>query len=122
MIKEMKSENNVARSEHAFQLGNLELEEAKKLVKYFGSQKGQWMHRKKKVYFYNDVHWSLVEAVPGIYYFEAELEVGKESEIEKANQKLKEVVASLNLNVMSSEDYKIFIKMLGEKVNKFIEW
>ncbi len=46
MVKEMKSENNVARSEHSFNLGNIELEEAKKLVKFFGSQKGQWMHRK----------------------------------------------------------------------------
>lgn len=122
MVKEMKSENNVARSEHSFKFGNIEMEEAKKFVKYFGSQNGQWMHRKKNVYGWNNVHWSLVEAVPGIFYFEAEKEVENESEIANANEELKKVCEELNLKTMTVEDYKTFIKMLGEKVNKYITW
>lgn len=122
MVKEMKSENNVARSEHSFKLGNLELEDAKKFVKFFGSQKGQWMHRKKRVYEFEGVHWSIVEAVPGIFYFEAEKEVPEGTDLENTRQELLKVSENMNLNIMASEDYKTFIKMLGEKVNKYIEW
>lgn len=122
MVKEMKSINNVARSENSFKFGNIEIEEVKKFVAYFWSHKGQWMHRKKKVYFWNDVHWSLVEAVPDIFYFEAEKEIEDEGDIEKTHEELKNVVSSLSLPIMENQYYKDFIKMLGEKVNKYITW
>jgi adenylate cyclase class IV len=122
MVKEMKSVGNVARSEHSFPMGEIELEEAKQFVKYFGSKMGEWMHRRKKVYEYNGTHWSVVEAVPGIYYYEAEKEVANETEIEKANQEIREEAHKLGLPIFTTEEYKTFIKMLGEKVNKYIEW
>lgn len=122
MVKEMKSEHNVARSEHSFPMGNIELEDAKKLVGYFGSHKGQWMHRKKKVYEYEGLFWSIVEAVPGIYYYELEKEVEEGVDLEKVRQDLVLVVESMNMGHFTSEEYKTFIKMLGEKVNKYIEW
>jgi hypothetical protein len=122
MVKEMKSENNVGRSEYSFGLGNLELSDAKKLVKYFGSKHGQWMHRKKKVYEYDGVYWSVVEAVPGIYYYEAEKEVEEGTDLGVIESDLKEICKKLNLKIFDKEEYKSFIKMLGEKVNKYIEW
>ncbi len=122
MIKEMKSENNVARSEKSFQLGQISLEEAKEFVKFFGSQKGQWMHRKKKVYEYGGGHWSLVEAVPGIFYYELEKEVEEGTDLEKTRQVLIVIAQNLNLQIFTGQEYRDFIKMLGEKVNKYISW
>lgn len=80
------------------------------------------MHRRKKVYEYNGTHWSVVEAVPGIYYYEAEKEVANETEIQNADQEIREEANKLGLPIFTSEDYKTFIKMLGQKVNKYIEW
>ena len=122
MIKEMKSQNNVARSEKQYKFGKMTLEEVKEFVGFFGSHQGQWMHRRKKVYEYGNVHWSIVEAVPGIYYFEAEREIENEIDIEKNKKELEEVAENMDLKIMSAEEYKTFIKMLGEKVNKYIEW
>ncbi len=122
MVKEMKSAGNVARSEHSFALGSLELEEVKHLVKYFGSTQGQWMHRKKRVYQFEGIHWSLVEAVPGIYYYEAEIEVQDQKDIDVAKVSLEKKVKELGLPLFSNEEYKAFIVMLGEKVNKYISW
>lgn len=122
MVKEMKSENNVARSEKQFKLGQISMDEAKEFVKFFGSQKGQWMHRKKKVYDYLGGHWSLVEAVPGIYYYELEHEVEEGTDLELVKEELIQIANSLSLPHFTSEEYKDFIVMLGEKVNKFIEW
>jgi hypothetical protein len=122
MVKEKKSEGNVSRSEHSFKLGNLELEDAKRFVKFFGSQKGQWMHRKKKVYEYDSVFWSVVEAVPGIYYYEAEMETEEGTDLEKIENLLKEKAKKLALKIFTRDEYREFIKMLGAKVNKYIQW
>jgi adenylate cyclase class IV len=122
MVKEKKSEGNVARSEHSFAMGEISLDSAKSFVKYFGSKKGQWMHRKKKVYDWEGVNWSLVEAVPGIFYFEAEKEVDEKEDLEKIKEELHKIATNNNLKVMTLDEYKSFIKMLGEKVNKYIDW
>lgn len=122
MVKEKKSDGNVSRSEHSFKLGNIEIEDAKRFVKYFGSQKGQWMHRKKKVYEYDNVNWALVEAVPGIFYYEAEIEAGNESNLQEKENLLKEKAGKLALKIFTKDEYSEFIKMLGEKVNKYITW
>ncbi len=45
-----------------------------------------------------------------------------ESKIEETKNELHLQAEKLNLKIMSSEEYKTFIKMLGEKVNKYIEW
>jgi adenylate cyclase class IV len=122
MVKEMKSENNVARSEKQYKLGQISLEEAKEFVGFFGSHKGQWMHRKKKVYDFLGAHWSLTEAVPGIYYYELEHEVDEGTDLENTKQELEKIASSLDLPIFTTEEYKDFIKTLGEKVNKYIEW
>jgi adenylate cyclase class IV len=122
MVKEMKSENNVARSEKQFKLGQISIEEAKDFVSFFGSHSGQWMHRRKKVYEFADGHWSLVEAVPGIYYYELEKEVAEGTDLEKTRQDLIKIAESLNLQIFTGQEYRDFIQMLGEKVNKYITW
>jgi adenylate cyclase class IV len=122
MVKEMKSAGNVGRSELQYLLPGVDMEGAKKLVKFFGSQTGQWMHRKKNVYEYLGFHWSLVEAVPGIFYYEVEREVVEGTDLEKVRQELVGVVSKLGLPHFSNEEYKTFIKLLGEKVNKYISW
>ncbi len=122
MVKEMKSEHNVARSEKAYNFGDTGIEEMKEFVKFFGSKKGQWMHRKKTVYKYQGLDWSLVEAVPEIFYFEVEKEIESTVDIETTRQDLEQAAKEMDLSVLSSEEYKSFIKTLGERVNKYIEW
>jgi adenylate cyclase class IV len=122
MVKEMKSAGNVARSEKQYKMGQISIDEAKEFVKFFGSQKGQWMHRKKNVYEYGGGHWSLVEAVPGIYYYELEQEVEEGTDLEAVRTELVKIVDSMSLPHFTSQEYKAFIEMLGEKVNKYIEW
>lgn len=122
MVKKKVSENNVARSEKAFDLGDISLDEAKELVKSFGSVKGQWMHRKKNVYDYDGVEWSLVEAVPGIFYYEAEMVADESQDTEEIRKILVEKAQSHGYSVLEPEEYKRFIEMLGVTVNKYISW
>ena len=122
MIKKKAAENNVARSENSFNLGEISLEEAKMLVKSFGCTKGQWMHRKKSVYDYDGVEWSLVEAVPGIYYYEAEVVVENIQDVEGVKVNLIKKAQDQGYSVFAPEEYKKFIEMLGAAVNKYIDW
>jgi adenylate cyclase class IV len=122
MVKEMKSEGNTARSEHQYIFSNADMEGVKKLVKFFGYNSGGWMHRKKSVYDHNFFNWSLVEAVPGIYYYELEKEVSEDADFEKVKQGLIEEAKSHGLTYMSDEEHRIFIKMLTATVNKYITW
>jgi len=122
MIKRKMSDNNVARTENSFNLGEILLEDAKELVKHFGSKKGQWMHRRKSIYDYKKVEWSLVEAVPGIFYYEAEMVAEESDDLEKLRLDLIRIVQNEGYSVMDAEEYKLFIELLGQKVNKCITW
>lgn len=122
MVKKMASENNVARFEKSYDLGEISLQEGKEFVKIFGSTKGNWMHRKKSVYDYDGVEWSLVEAVPGIYYFEAEMLADENEDLEKIRLVLVKKAENLGYKVFSTDEFRDYIKMLNEKVNKRIEW
>ncbi len=125
MVKHKKSEGNVARSEKAYPMGKISLDAAKEFVSFFGSKKGQWMHRKKKVYDHLGGHWSLVEAVPDIFYYELEKEIAdysKESDIAKTIADLEVLAKSLKLQVFTIQESGDFIKMLVAKVNKNITW
>lgn len=122
MVKKKASENNVARSEKSFNLGEIDLEDAKMLAKSFGCAKGQWMHRKKSVYYYDDVEWSLVEAVPDIYYYEAEVVVETPEKIEDARLNLIKKAQDQECSILTPEEYKKFIETLGKTVNRYIDW
>lgn len=122
MVKKKVSENNVARSEKAFDFGDMSLDDAKELVKSFGSVKGQWMHRKKNVYDYDGVEWSLVEAVPGVFYYEAEMVAEEGQDMEKIRKDLMVKAQNQGYSVLEPEEYRRFIEMLGSTVNRYIDW
>ncbi|MFZ2886412.1 MAG: hypothetical protein WA021_01185 [Minisyncoccia bacterium] len=128
MIKRKAHEHNAGRSEHSIPISGT-LEDAKVLAKGFGCARGLWMHRKKEVYSYNGVEWSVVEAVaaPGkdgkdIWYYEAEQEVAEGADVEEVRQALANEAAALNLSIFTPDEYHEFVNMLGREVNQQIEW
>jgi adenylate cyclase class IV len=122
MVKRKLVEGNHARSETSYNLGEMSIEDAQMMVRAFGISRGQWMHRRKSVYLYNKCEWSLVEAVPGIYYFEIEKEVDQSADIHRVKDELESEVKKLGYKTFSNKEYKDFIFFLGEKVNKWVSW
>ncbi|MFZ2594090.1 MAG: hypothetical protein WAX38_04940 [Minisyncoccia bacterium] len=122
MVKTKASADNTARIEKSYPLTQVTLEEAKELARAFGCTTGQWMHRKKTVYAVDGVHWSLVQAPPDIFYFEAEKEVASAEDISVAEAELRVHAERLGLEVFTPEQTKDFIAMLGREVNKDIQW
>jgi adenylate cyclase class IV len=122
MVKTNITGDNLARREQSFDLGEMDLEEVKSLVKVFGFCEGRWMHRKKKVYMVDGCEWSLVEAVPDIYYFEVEKVAESEEEISNTKEQILNQIHKFNLKSFSDEEYSKFISTLNEKVNKVLTW
>jgi predicted adenylyl cyclase CyaB len=122
MVKHKASENNVARSELSLKLADSNLDTAKAVLKSLGYAKGLWMHRKKDIYVYRDVEWSLVEAPKGYLYYEAEKEVESAAYAAEAEKELEAEAAKLNLPILSPDEYRVLIHELTENVNKVIEW
>lgn len=122
MVKKKMSENNVGRSELSLKLQDTNLENAKAVVKALGYSKGLWMHRKKDVYHYAGIEWSIVEAPENIFYYEAEQETEEGADLQKIEMHLKGEAERLQIKVFSPEEYRELIAFLSEKVNKVIEW
>lgn len=122
MIKTKASEHNTARTELSIPLTRTTLDQAKELARAFGCTEGQWMHRRKKVYDYQSVHWSLVEAPPHIYYFEAERIAKTKDEIPVVEHALHDAAVALQLPVFTPVELQEFIALLGREVNKDITW
>jgi hypothetical protein len=64
----------------------------------------------------------LVEAVPGIYYYEAEILASENEDLEKIRLELIKKAENLGYKVFTSDEFRYYIKMLNQKVNKKIEW
>lgn len=122
MVKRKMSEDNTARHELSLQLHDSNLDTAKEILKALGYAKGLWMHRKKDIYSYNGVEWSLVEAPKGYLYYEAEKEVDDAAHAAEAEAALKAEASTLGLPVFSADEYRTFIEELSSNVNKVIEW
>lgn len=122
MVKKKASENNIARHELSLKLDDSNLDTAKQILKALGHAKGLWMHRKKDIYSYRDIEWSLVEAPQKYFYFEAEKEVEDTTHIEDAEKQLRKEAATLDLSVFTPDEYREFIQELSGNVNKVIEW
>ena len=122
MVKKKMSENNVGRSELSLKLQDTNLDNAKAILKALGYSKGLWMHRKKDVFRYHDIEWSIVEAPENIFYYEAEQEVSEGADLQKIETHLKGEAKKLQVTVFTPEEYREFIAFLSEKVNKRIEW
>lgn len=122
MVKKKMSENNVARSELSLKLQDTNLDTAKDVLKALGYAKGLWMHRKKDVYAYAGIEWSIVEAPEDIFYYEAEQEADDGADLQKIETHLKAEAEKLQIKVFTPEEYREFIRFLSDKVNKRIEW
>lgn len=124
MVKKTASENNIGRSEVSYTITNT-WQELLDLAKTFGCTKGLWMKRMKEVFTYDDVEWSLVKAISEdgtktYYFFEAEQAVIEASDLEQTRNILVQKVSDLKLSVISPDEWKEFINMLGVEVNKEI--
>lgn len=122
MVKKKMSENNVGRSELSLKLRDTNLDTAKAVLKALGYSKGLWMHRKKDVYRYADIEWSIVEAPENIFYYEAEQEAEDGADLRKIETHLRAEAEKLQIKVFEPDEYRSFIEFLSEKVNKRIEW
>lgn len=119
MIKRTASENNIGRTELSIQPVDNDWENLKELARSFGVAKGTLIHRKKEIYVYKDIEWSLVSAPGEIFYYEAEF-ISDTNDIKEKQKTLIQEAQELNLEVFTPEDTKVFIEMLNEKVNKEI--
>lgn len=122
MVKKKMSENNVGRSELSLKLQDTNLNTAKEVLKALGYAKGLWMHRKKDVYKYADIEWSIVEAPESIFYYEAEQESNDTVDFKAIETHLMNEAKKLELQVFEPQEYREFIQFLTEKVNKRITW
>ena len=122
MVKHKAADDNSARHEVSLALKDTNLDTAKQVLKALGFSGGLWMHRKKDIYRYKNIEWSLVDVPQGLRYFEAEREAANEESIPSVRTALAEEAQSLGLEVLNSEQMKEFISMLDAKVNKDVEW
>ena len=125
MVKRKLHEHNAGRREYSIAVSSMD--EAKLLAKAFGCSRGLWMYRKKNVYRYNEIEWSLAKAISEndskiIYYFEAEREASDASQIEEVRESLAREAAAHNLSVFTPDEYHEFVNLLDREVNKRIEF
>ena len=69
MMKEMVGADMSSRNEISIALQDSTLDSARTLVRALGCAKGVLVHRKKEIYLYHDIEWSLVEVPKEIYHF-----------------------------------------------------
>jgi predicted adenylyl cyclase CyaB len=122
MVKHKSGDHNVARHEISLPLGGSDLDMAKQVMKALGFSKGLWMHRRKNVYQYNDVEWSIVTVPGGLSYYEAEQEAEKAEDGERIREHLTKEAERLGLSVLGPDAMRDFIYTLDREVNKDNEW
>lgn len=122
MVKHKSGDHNVARKEMSLPLACPDLQSAKEMVAALGYRDGIWMHRKKQVYRYNNIEWSIVDVPEGMRYFEAEQETDSEGSGEEIRLHLENEAKKLGLIAMGPEEMREFIYELDERVNKEITW
>jgi len=120
VLKKQASKGNEGRSELSLSLNEDSLDIAKEIAKAFGCKNGILMHRSKDIYKYNGIEWSLVRTPKGHFYYEAEIEVKKSTEIEDTRRYLTKEAKKLGLEVLGLEETRDFIRILDTKVNEEI--
>lgn len=121
MVKRKVTDGNVSRHETSLKLKDSTLDTVKNVIKAFGFNEGLWMHRKKDIYRYHDIEWSIVD-VPGFRYFEAEKILEKKEDFEHVRAEVEKEAKELGLTVMTPEEVRDFIYELDKAVNKDISW
>jgi len=82
-----------------------------------GYTKGVLCVRNIDVYKYSGIEIAIVEVPGHSYFFEAEIELTEEEGVEVAQDKLREVLKSLDLKVYSDSGYFDYIATLNEDAN-----
>lgn len=126
MLKKKSGENTTSRKEYSLPLKDTNLTTAKEIVKGFGCEGGLYMHRISEMYEYRGIQW-LLERAPkkddnDILFYEAEIEVATESEIENAHKKLETEALELDLEVLDDIGMRALIQKLDTEVNVWTEF
>lgn len=109
MLKYKVGGKTLARREVSLPLQGDVFEAAKEIAVGFGATTGIWMHRISEVYECDGVEWSVAEALKRdrshvIYYYEAEIAAGDETEIPNVREKLIDAASDLNVPVITTDD------------------
>lgn len=117
MLKRKVNDDYQSRKEISLALKDNTLDNAKEIVKALGYTKGLRMNRKKHIYRYHDVEWSLVDPGKDLYYFEAEKEATTDAEAASLQDVLMKEAEHLHLAVFTQEETQDFIQLLDREVN-----
>ncbi len=120
MVKHKAGDGNTARHELSLPLKQNDLATAKEVVKAFGCAKAIKMHRKKDIFVYKDIEWSIVETPKNYYYYEAEREVEPGTDMESVKKELMAVAESMELSVLDNDAMREFLELLDKEVNEIV--
>ena len=122
MVKKKVYAHNTAREETSLKIQDTDLKTAQGIAKAFGCSRGMVMRRKKEIYRYKKIEWSIVSAGKQIFFFEAERRVKTKHEIARVRESMQKEVRSLDLQIFTPQEFHDFTKELARKVNKKISW
>lgn len=117
MLKKKVNDNHASKQEISLALQDQTLENAKEIVKALGCTNALHMNRKKDIYRYRDIEWSLVDAGKNILYYEAEQVTENPADAPKIQKHLEEEARQLNLQVFTKEQTQEFVNLLDREVN-----
>lgn len=87
-----------------------------------GYEKGIIIVRNILVYSYDKVEFSLVEVPNHSYFYEAEILLEEEKNIEEATEIIKNVCSSLGLKVFTDDDFFTYMKKLDAEANYLYDY
>ncbi|OGD57345.1 hypothetical protein A2V71_00820 [Candidatus Berkelbacteria bacterium RBG_13_40_8] len=117
-VKQGKWGGNESRREFSLVGKNGEFDKMVMMMAAMGFKTGVLAVRKGKVYQYKDIEFSLVEVPHHSYYFEAEMMVGDEKDIENAQKKMRKTCANLDLEVWDDKGFYEYINKLNSESNE----
>lgn len=115
MMKRRVSEH--AKREIPLRLADTDLKNAKLVLAALGCLTARKAKRRKTLFVYHGVEWSLVEAGKDIYYYEAELLTSSPEDVETLTRRLETEARALRLTVFSKKELQDFVNMLDQTVN-----
>lgn len=126
MLKMKKGKDTTARREVSLKLKDTTLDNAKEIAKALGYSGGLCMYRISEQYRYHDIIWSLVRAPKNtnedILYYEAEIEVEHEGDVQAIREKLIREARELGFEVLDENGTRKLIERLDREVNVWIKF
>lgn len=86
-----------------------------------GYKKGVLCIRNSLIYFFKNIEFALVEVPSHSYFFEAEICVVSETEVEKAQNDIKNVCKDLNIQLFTDQEWFNYIDVLNKEANKLFD-